>query len=104
MAATTGPPVGLLPQLRRAALLAGAALSAFVLSGAAPRAAAPADEVRALWVTRSSLTSPAAIRAMVRSAAASGFNTLLVQVRGRGDAYFASRIEPRAQALAGQPA
>jgi uncharacterized lipoprotein YddW (UPF0748 family) len=40
----------------------------------------------------------------VRSAAASGFNTLLVQVRGRGDAYFASRIEPRAQALAGQPA
>ena len=41
--------------------------------------------------------------AMVQSAASSGFNTLLVQVRGRGDAYYASRIEPRAEALAGQP-
>jgi uncharacterized lipoprotein YddW (UPF0748 family) len=59
--------------------------------------------VRALWVTRSSLVSPDRVAAMVRSAAASGFNTLLVQVRGRGDAYFPSRVEPRAQALAGQP-
>ena len=59
--------------------------------------------MRALWVTRSSLVSPDRVAAMVRSAAASGFNTLLVQVRGRGDAYFPSRVEPRAQALAGQP-
>ena len=59
--------------------------------------------MRALWVTRSSLVSPERVAAMVRSAAASGFNTLLVQVRGRGDAYFPSRVEPRAQALAGQP-
>jgi uncharacterized lipoprotein YddW (UPF0748 family) len=40
----------------------------------------------------------------VQSARASGFNTLLVQVRGRGDAYFASAVEPRADSLAGQPA
>ena len=39
----------------------------------------------------------------MRSAAASGFNTLLVQVRGRGDAYYASRVEPRAEPLASQP-
>jgi uncharacterized lipoprotein YddW (UPF0748 family) len=32
-----------------------------------------------------------------------GFNTLLVQVRGRGDAYFNSRLEPRASTLSGQP-
>jgi uncharacterized lipoprotein YddW (UPF0748 family) len=63
---------------------------------------APA-EVRALWVTRASLTSPASIASLVDSASASGFNTLLVQVRGRGDAYFSNSIEPRADALTGQP-
>ena len=67
--------------------------------------AAPSSpaEVRALWVTRSSLVSPTTISAMVRSAAASGFNTLLVQVRGRGDAYYSSQHEPRAELLASQP-
>jgi uncharacterized lipoprotein YddW (UPF0748 family) len=56
-----------------------------------------------LWVTRSTLTSAVAITRMVQAAHANGFNTLLVQVRGRGDAYYASRLEPRAQALGGQP-
>lgn len=59
--------------------------------------------MRALWVARTTLTSPAAIGRMVQAAHASGFNTLLVQVRARGDAYYKSRIEPRAEALAGQP-
>ena len=40
---------------------------------------------------------------MVQSASSSGFNALLVQVRGRGDAYYASRVEPRAEALVSQP-
>jgi len=75
-----------------------------MLAGAERPAAQPDSEVRALWVTRSSLTSPQAIDAMVRSAASSGFNTLLVQVRGRGDAFYASTIEPRAELLDGQPA
>jgi len=66
-------------------------------------AQAPATEVRALWVQRASLTSPGAIVAMVESARTNGFNTLLVQVRGRGDAYFNSRLEPRASTLSGQP-
>lgn len=74
----------------------------------APRAAAPqsaaAAEVRALWVLRTSLATPAAIDALVRSARDHGFNTLLVQVRGRGDAYFASTLEPRAAELQRQPA
>ena len=64
--------------------------------------AQPTLEVRALWVTRVSLTSPESIAALVRSARASGFNTLLVQVRGRGDAYFADGLEPRADGLAAQ--
>jgi len=62
------------------------------------------DEVRALWVVRTTLTSPASIETMVDAAKSGGFNTLIVQVRGRGDAYFQRGIEPRPAALASQPA
>jgi uncharacterized lipoprotein YddW (UPF0748 family) len=62
------------------------------------------DEVRALWVVRTTLTSPSAIATMVTAAKNGGFNTLLVQVRGRGDAYFQHGIEPRPASLAAQPA
>lgn len=64
----------------------------------------PAAEIRALWVTRLSLGSPAAVATLVRTAQQQGFNTLLVQVRGRGDAYYTSDLEPRAADLARQPA
>ena len=40
---------------------------------------------------------------MIQSARAGGFNTLLVQVRGRGDAYYRSSLEPRAPELAARP-
>lgn len=40
---------------------------------------------------------------MVAAARAGGFNTLLVQVRGRGDAYYQGTLEPRAPELAGRP-
>ena len=65
--------------------------------------AAPA-ETRALWVLRTSLASPESITALVRTAREHGFNTLLVQVRGRGDAYFTSGLEPRAADLQRRPA
>jgi uncharacterized lipoprotein YddW (UPF0748 family) len=61
------------------------------------------DEVRALWVTRTTLTSPAAIARMVASAKDGGFNTIIVQVRGRGDAYYASTLAPRASELTSRP-
>ena len=64
---------------------------------------APADEVRAVWVVRQSLSSPAAAREVVEQAAAGGFNTLIVQVRGRGDALYRSALEPRPEFLDGQP-
>ena len=51
-------------------------------------------EVRALWVVRDALIHPDSIRVIVERAQASGFNTLIVQVRGRGDAYYNSRWEP----------
>jgi uncharacterized lipoprotein YddW (UPF0748 family) len=68
------------------------------------RTAGPAPaETRALWVLRTSLVSPASITSLVHTAKDQGFNTLLVQVRGRGDAYYASDLEPRAAELAQQP-
>src|SRR4051812_43294423 len=72
------------------------------LAPAASRGAESA-EIRALWVTRSSLATPASIATLVRSAHDHGFNTLLVQVRGRADAYYASDLEPRAAELGRQP-
>ena len=61
------------------------------------------QEVRALWVVRTTLTSPEKIRQMVAAAADNGFNTLIVQIRGRGDAYYNSKVEPRAIDLKDQP-
>jgi uncharacterized lipoprotein YddW (UPF0748 family) len=65
---------------------------------------AQSSEVRALWVQRASLASPARVIAAVDMARNGGFNTLIVQVRGRGDAYYDSRHEPRPALLATQPA
>ncbi len=64
---------------------------------------AAAQEVRALWVVRTTLTSPDKICQLVQAAADNGFNTLIVQIRGRGDAYYRSRVEPRAVELKDQP-
>ncbi|MCI0338960.1 MAG: family 10 glycosylhydrolase [Acidobacteria bacterium] len=61
-------------------------------------------ETRALWVVRYTLSSPEAVKELVRRAKGNGFTDLVVQVRGRGDAYYASRLEPRAEVLANQPA
>ena len=60
-------------------------------------------EVRGLWVVRTTLTTPERVRTLVTDAEAGGFNTLLVQVRGRGDAYYDARWEPRAPALTDEP-
>jgi uncharacterized lipoprotein YddW (UPF0748 family) len=62
-----------------------------------------AEEVRALWVTRLTLSTPDRIAALVDAARAGGFNTLIVQVRGRGDAYYDSTFDPRATELAARP-
>jgi uncharacterized lipoprotein YddW (UPF0748 family) len=62
----------------------------------------PVHETRALWVLRTSLTNPRNIATLVASAREHGFNTLLVQVRGRGDAYYLGGIEPRPADLRSQ--
>ncbi len=84
-------------------LTAAVAAVAAVATMAAAPAVRTAPEVRALWVVRTTLTSRESIAAMVSAARASGFNTLLVQVRGRGDAYYAGGLEPRAPQLATAP-
>jgi uncharacterized lipoprotein YddW (UPF0748 family) len=67
------------------------------------RADPPKEEMRGLWVARWSITSPEACTNIVASAATHHFNTLFVQARGRGDAYYHSDLEPRGQALNGKP-
>jgi uncharacterized lipoprotein YddW (UPF0748 family) len=88
-------------KLAAPALLLCLALAA--AGGAPPGGRKAAREVRALWVVRTSITSPAAVTKLVADAKAAGINTLLVQVRGRGDAYYRSRLEPRAASLKGAP-
>ena len=79
-------------------------LCAVVCTAAITGAFQPSPEqTRALWVTRTTLTSPDSIKKMVAAAEAGGFNTLMVQVRGRGDAYYAGTLEPRAAELAARP-
>jgi uncharacterized lipoprotein YddW (UPF0748 family) len=91
-------------RLRSVCLWLSCALAlAIAVPGAAPGATGREQDVRALWVTRATLGSPDAVARMVASAQAGGFNTLLVQVRGRGDAYYRSTLEPRAPELASHP-
>jgi uncharacterized lipoprotein YddW (UPF0748 family) len=80
------------------------AIALLIVAATSPFRATAPEQTRALWVTRTTLTSPESIRQMVAAAEAGGFNTLLVQVRGRGDAYYNGTIEPRAAELAGKPA
>ncbi len=59
------------------------------------------DEVRALWVVRYTMTSEESIRTMIDEAEKAGINTLLVQVRGRADAFYRSSIEPLGESVRG---
>lgn len=63
----------------------------------------PPPEMRGMWVVRTSILSPAAIARIVVAAKSHHINALFVQVRGRGDAFYQSALEPRAEELASQP-
>jgi len=65
--------------------------------------AAAQDETRAVWVVRYSLASIGSVDRVVEIATQMNLNTLLVQVRGRGDAYFPSDLAPRAEELESMP-
>ena len=89
--------LGLLASWLIPALLA--CLSCPAAASTAGPGAERAMEFRALWVLRSALVSETRIDNMVRHAVADGFNTLFVQVRGRGDALYDSGIEPTSELL-----
>jgi uncharacterized lipoprotein YddW (UPF0748 family) len=59
----------------------------------------PAGELRALWVVRDALTGPVAVESMVDYAVQTRFHMLFVQVRGRGEVYYPSSLEPPASDL-----
>lgn len=61
------------------------------------------QEARALWVVRYTMASPAALRDSIKRAKENGFTDLIVQIRGRGDAFYDSKWEPRAEELRALP-
>src|SRR5690625_1882939 len=68
------------------------------LAIAAPFSSAEApDEIRALWAQAwvGDLHSPAGIDKLISDARSANFNTLIVQMRRRGDTLYFSDIEPR---------
>src|SRR5205809_7536857 len=54
---------------------------------------------KALWVVRDKITSKNAIDDLMADATTRGIHDVVVQVRGRGDAYYRSSLEPRAEEL-----
>jgi uncharacterized lipoprotein YddW (UPF0748 family) len=77
----------------------------FALSPPAAHAGPPpaGEETRAIWVVRHALTTPGRVDKIVDLATQVNANTLLVQVRGRGDAYYESDLAPRASDLEAAP-
>src|SRR5258707_12782913 len=55
---------------------------------------------KALWVVRDKITTKSAIDDLMADATTRGIHDVVVQVRGRGDAYYDSNLEPRAEPLA----
>ncbi|RKY89878.1 hypothetical protein DRQ09_00420, partial [candidate division KSB1 bacterium] len=60
-------------------------------------------KTKGLWITREHLKDKGKIAELVDSANRAGFNTIFVQVRGRGDAFYNSSFVPRAEVLQGTP-
>ena len=57
---------------------------------------------KALWVVRDKITTKSAIDDLMADATTRGIHDVVVQVRGRGDAYYGSTLEPRAESLTGE--
>jgi uncharacterized lipoprotein YddW (UPF0748 family) len=78
-------------------------LAALPLLLAALPASFAGAEMRGLWVVRTALVSPQSVDRVVHEAKQAGFNALFVQVRGRGDAFYDSRLVTRSPLLWQQP-
>ena len=58
-------------------------------------------DVRALWIVRDHIITAEKIDDVIEFAERNNYNHLFVQIRGRGDAYYTSRVVPRSHLLAG---
>jgi|TARA_Y100000310_G_scaffold343802_1_gene453174 uncharacterized lipoprotein YddW (UPF0748 family) len=58
-----------------------------------------AFEEKCLWVIRNTMTNKQSIDEMIHFAQSNGFNNLLVQIRGRGDAYYRTQLVPKSELL-----
>lgn len=56
-------------------------------------------EIRALWVVRHNLNTAEKVKQLIADAVDCGINMLFVQVRGRGDAYYESKVVVPAENL-----
>ena len=101
--APVAPAASPAPTAAAASSTAGAATASPVANTEARRLTAT-GEMRGLWVVRTALVSPGTVDAVVDQAKEAGFNALFVQVRGRGDAFYSSRLVPRSLLLETQPA
>lgn len=82
---------------RADARLAALALAAVLLAGCGPR-------VRTgVWVVRDQVASPEGVARMCMEARSGELDAVLVQVRGRGDAFYKSDLAPRSEQLAKAP-
>lgn len=61
----------------------------------------PAQEARAVWLSRYDWSTATDLTDMIDSAAAANFNLVYFQARGRSDAYYRSSLEPWAHRGAG---
>ena len=57
------------------------------------------EKVKGLWVVRHNMTSAARIDSLLKLVRYCGITDLFVQVRGRGDAFYNSKFEPRAEEI-----
>ncbi len=89
-----------------AKFLAAVALILAACGGGDPAAPTPPPPSRtlakALWVNRFEYSSAEGIRQIIGRAADAGFTLVFFQVRGMGDAYYASDLEPCAAAVCGR--
>ena len=86
----------------------GALLMVLTFAGCRPRASQmitpepSGTAIRAIWVTRWDFKSAEDIAKIMHNCRASGFNTVLFQVRGNGTALYRSKLEPWAVELGGR--
>jgi uncharacterized lipoprotein YddW (UPF0748 family) len=57
------------------------------------------QQVRGLWVVRHDLTSPEKIDSLIQLSRKCNFTDLFVQIRGRGDAFYISKYESKAEQI-----